>query len=142
MGGGRSGCPKMRIGHVQTKAPQTPFRVMGRSFEQPSPENCSQPPYFLICVVRIAPTCHVAALLGQHDGCSVFIGCPPDVGLVPQNHPLCRSDAERGTFIVGGTRNQCMRGSTERGCREKGADDGRSIISHSSARFCGTVRTR
>ena len=54
------------------------------------------------------------ALLGQYDGCSVFIVCPPDVGLVPQNHPLCRSDAERGTFIACGTRNQCMRGSTER----------------------------
>jgi len=26
---------------TKTKAPQTPFRVMGRPFEQPSPEVCS-----------------------------------------------------------------------------------------------------
>jgi hypothetical protein len=56
----------------------------------------------------------VQPLLGQHDGCSVFIGCPPDVGLVPQNRPLCRSDAERGTFVVGGTRNHWMPGLAER----------------------------
>ncbi len=35
--------------------------------------------------------------------------------------PLCRPDAERGTFIAGGTRNQCMWGSTERG-RQEGGD--------------------
>jgi hypothetical protein len=33
----------------------------------------------------------------------VFIGCPPDVGLVPQNHPLCRSDAEQFDFITSPT---------------------------------------
>ncbi len=26
---------------------------------------------------------------------------------MPRTNPLCRSDAERGTFMVGGTRNQC-----------------------------------
>src|SRR6266849_6423510 len=35
-----SGCSKMRIGLVQTKAPRTPVRVMGRLFEQPSHEVC------------------------------------------------------------------------------------------------------
>jgi len=33
---------------------------MGRPFEQPSPEVCSQPPYVLICTVGIAPTCYWA----------------------------------------------------------------------------------
>src|ERR1019366_9498760 len=32
-----------------------------------------------------------------------------------QNHPPCRSDAERGILGFGGTRNQCIWGSTERG---------------------------
>ena len=41
------------------------------------------------------------------------------LGLHPRTHPLCRSDAKRGTFIVGGTRNHCRWGSTERGRREK-----------------------
>ena len=36
------------------------------------------------------------------------------LGLHHRTHPLCRRDAERGTISVGGTRNQCMRGSTER----------------------------
>src|ERR1019366_383527 len=31
------------------------------------------------------------------------------LGLHPRTHQLCRIDAERGTFMVGGARNQCMR---------------------------------
>src|ERR1019366_1407540 len=42
----------------------------------------------------------------------------------PRTHSLCSSDAERGTFIAGWTYNQCMWGSTERGCREKASTVG------------------
>jgi hypothetical protein len=38
----------------KTKAPQTPFRVAGRSFEQPSPENCSPSAYDAAYPVGIA----------------------------------------------------------------------------------------
>jgi len=37
----------------------------------------------------------------------------------PRTHPLCRSDAEIGTFIACETRNQCRWSSTERGRREE-----------------------
>jgi len=40
------------------------------------------------------------------------------LGLAAHNPPLCRSDAERGTIIGYGSRNQCMCSSTERGRRE------------------------
>jgi hypothetical protein len=39
---------------IQTKAPRTPFRVTGRSFEQPSPEVCSRLPYVLACTAGMA----------------------------------------------------------------------------------------
>ena len=58
----------------------------------------------------------------------------------PPNHPLCRSDAERGRSSSVGPVTNASRGATERGRREKGADVGEVSTSHSAARFCGTVR--
>jgi hypothetical protein len=49
----------------KTKALQTPFRVMGRSFEQPSPEVFSQLAYVLISTAGMAPACH-GHFCGQH----------------------------------------------------------------------------
>jgi hypothetical protein len=37
----------------------------------------------------------------------------------PSNHPLCRSDAEGGTFIVGGTRKPTHVGRRRRGIRRR-----------------------
>jgi hypothetical protein len=46
----------------------------------------------------------------------VYEGC---VAPHLRTHPLGRSNAERGTIGIVGTRNQCVWGSTERGRREK-----------------------
>jgi hypothetical protein len=47
----------------KTKAPQTPFRVTGRSFEQPSPEFCSIPTYSMWLSSGMALPCNMAARL-------------------------------------------------------------------------------
>jgi hypothetical protein len=47
-----------------TKAPQTPFRVTGRSFEQPSPEVCSISTYPICLSSGMALPCNRAARLG------------------------------------------------------------------------------
>src|ERR1035437_8818258 len=50
----------MRTCLEKRKRPRLRLESWDARSEQPSPENCSQPPYFLICVVRMAPTCHWA----------------------------------------------------------------------------------
>jgi hypothetical protein len=50
----------------KTKAPQTPVRVAGRSFEQPSPEDCPQSPYALILTVGMDPVCYVSITSSMH----------------------------------------------------------------------------
>ena len=130
---------KLRV--KKRKAPQTPFRVMGRSRNSPPPKTAPSQANRIRGHEEWLQRA-TGRWTGHHDGRSVFIGCPPDVGLVPQNHPLCRSDAEIGTFIACETRNQCRWGSHGERTPGEGADDGRNDISHSSARFYGTVRTR
>lgn len=56
---------------------------------------------------------------GRMDNQSPLRGRFFHIGLHLRTHPLCRSDAERGTIEVGGTHNQLRWGSTERGRREK-----------------------
>src|ERR1019366_506712 len=88
---------KLRV--KKRKAPQTPFRVMGRSRNSPPPKTAPSQANRIRGHEEWLQRA-TGRWTGHHDGRSVFIGCPPDVGLVPQNHPLCRSDAEIGTFIA------------------------------------------
>ena len=66
--------------HDCTKNESAPDSVKshGTLSEQASPENCSQPPYFLICVVGMAPTCSFTSV-APAPACA---GSSPNMSLV------------------------------------------------------------